>query len=275
MRAGICPVRAPRERQGRARDGRRWSLSALPSARTPPRRSSASPSAWCSAPQARTAAASAVRTAPRAAARLRRRPSGRRTHRMTKCRDTRPSSSRVDELAVARERDRLDRDAGLLRHLAHDRLVQRLAGLDHAARQREHAGARALARRATSTWPSRMIAALTARNGRSGYMRGSVMSWISCFEQRVDGRLLLAGRHVFRRLDVVAVDHRAGARDQRLQPRRGLGRERGRGVERGALLERLAGRDQQRVHGVGELIEPRPARSARPPHRRRSRAPCP
>ena len=49
----------------------------------------------------------------------------------------------LDVLAIAGERDRLDRDAGLLRHLAHDRLVQRLAGLDHAARQREHAGARA------------------------------------------------------------------------------------------------------------------------------------
>ena len=48
-----------------------------------------------------------------------------------------------DELAVAGERDRLDRDAGLLRDLAHDRLMQGLACLDHAARQRVHAGARA------------------------------------------------------------------------------------------------------------------------------------
>ena len=85
---------------------------------------------------------------------------------------------------------------------------------------------------------------------------GSVGTFQMLFEQRVDGRLLLAGRHVVRLLDVVAVDHRAGARDQRLQPRRGLGRERGRGFERSAVLERLAGRDQQRIHGVGELVEP-------------------
>src|SRR5437764_1427799 len=42
-----------------------------------------------------------------------------------------------DSLAEARERHRLDRDAGLLHHLALDRLVQRFTGLDYAAGQAE------------------------------------------------------------------------------------------------------------------------------------------
>ena len=42
-------------------------------------------------------------------------------------------------LAIAGERHRLDRERGLLVDLALDRLGQRLAGLDHAARQAEHA----------------------------------------------------------------------------------------------------------------------------------------
>ena len=73
-----------------------------------------------------------------------------------------------DELAMARERDRLDRDAGFLRHLAHDRLVQRLAGLDHAARQREHAGARALGAPRDQHVAVADDRRETARNGRSG-----------------------------------------------------------------------------------------------------------
>ena len=47
-----------------------------------------------------------------------------------------PSRVARDHLAVAGERDRLDRKRGLLAHLAHDRLDQRLAGFHHAARQR-------------------------------------------------------------------------------------------------------------------------------------------
>ncbi len=41
-----------------------------------------------------------------------------------------------DALAVARKRDRFDGKPGLFRNLALDRLVQRLADLDHAARKR-------------------------------------------------------------------------------------------------------------------------------------------
>ena len=70
-------------------------------------------------------------------------------------------------------------------------------------------------------------------------------------EQRIHGRLLFARGHVFGMREIVSVDHRAGARDQRLEPCRGLVRERIGGIERRAPLERLAGRDQQRVHGVG------------------------
>jgi hypothetical protein len=132
----------------------------------------------------------------RAAARLRPETQRQAKHKMTKWRDTRPGLVAGDEFALACEPERLDREAGLFPDFAHHRFLQGLTRLDHAARQREHACACALARRAISTRPSRMIAALTARNGRSGYIRGSFM-WISV-EQRVDRGLLLARGHVFR-----------------------------------------------------------------------------
>ena len=49
-----------------------------------------------------------------------------------------------DEFTVTRKRDRLDGDAGFLRDLAHDRLMQGFARFHDAARQRVEAGARAL-----------------------------------------------------------------------------------------------------------------------------------
>ena len=81
-----------------------------------------------------------------------------------------------DEFALARERDRLDRDAGFL---AIPRARPPRASVSPASTTPPGSVntpvLAPLARRATSTWPSRMIAALTARNGRSGYMRGSFM----------------------------------------------------------------------------------------------------
>ena len=57
--------------------------------------------------------------------------------RITKWRSTRSSCVAHDHLAPAGERDRLDGERGLLLDLADQRLVQRLARLDHAARQAE------------------------------------------------------------------------------------------------------------------------------------------
>ena len=45
----------------------------------------------------------------------------------------------ADGLAKSRQPDRLDRESGFLHHLARDRLGKRLAGFDHATRQRKDA----------------------------------------------------------------------------------------------------------------------------------------
>ena len=66
---------------------------------------------------------------------------------MTKCRCVAPLRVARDHLALAGERERLDLKRGLLAHLALDRLGKRLAGFDHAARQRVEL-ARRLARAA-------------------------------------------------------------------------------------------------------------------------------
>jgi hypothetical protein len=68
-----------------------------------------------------------------------------------------------DGLAKAGEGNRLDRQAGLLAHLAHDGLREGLADFDHSARQGEEAMGRRARARTTRILPSRTIAALAAR----------------------------------------------------------------------------------------------------------------
>ena len=86
---------------------------------------------------------------------------------MTKCVRTRSPSRSIGSM-MSVEGDDLGLDADFFLEFARERLLKRLAELDHAAGQRETADHRRPARRATRTLPLRKTAAETARIGRAG-----------------------------------------------------------------------------------------------------------
>jgi hypothetical protein len=122
-----------------------------------------------------------------------------------------------DHFTVAGKCDGLDRERGLFTHFANDRVDQRFAGFDRAARQRveiERGFARAAHQQHFSV----------SKNGSADRKEWTL--WVGSlvghaglsFHQPVDD-VLRRGGILF---DGFTVDDRASARDQRLQPADGI-----------------------------------------------------
>ena len=247
-----------------------------PAARTPRRRSRPG-LRWCASPASsagasqRASSSSSLSTGSPASQRAAK-------HRMTKCRSTRPCASRTITSRWPASATGSIVERGLLAHFARHRLDQRLAGFDHAARQRVDAERR-LARAphhqhlavADDGGADREIGALRI-GSRVGIFRmivahPRVEHASICGSSAVDHRLRRIGAGVGSPLITAPARATSGLSQAAARSASAMADSGGR-----SAAHRRAGCLQHGGHGAGQACRDSRAGSDRRRHRRRSPA---